>query len=307
MMEYRDYYNTLGIARDADADDIKQAYRRMARRYHPDVSQEADAEERFKEINEAYEVLGTPDKRRKYDRIAPSARQESSPRTASPHTTRRQRFDPAYFEEISRQDVADTDSGFSDFFESLFGKKSKKKQDKTDSKPNSGTTDTSIELDIADLFRDTVKTVQISSTESIQVRIPKGASNGQKLRLPGKGSRGSDLSLVIQVRPHPYWQTQELDIYIDCPIAPWEAALGASIPLPTPTGTVNLKIPPGSQSGKKMRLLGRGLPRQGDSTVSGDLYVILQIQTPPATNAAEQALYQHMSQLFSWHPRSHMN
>ncbi len=305
-MDYKDYYATLGVPKDADADTIKQAYRRLARKYHPDVSEEAGAEESFKAVNEAYEVLGNTSKRSKYDRITPPPRTDSVREKQAAHSStaaKRERFDAAYFEAISKQEAKERDNGFSDFFEQMFGKKNRKKTTDPHQPPLQPPQpeDTLIMLGIEELFQDSIKPVRIPGGDVIQVRIPKGAVDGKKIRLPGKGLQGNDLTLILRIAPHPHYRIEGADIYRELPVSPWEAALGASITVPTPQGTaVTLKIPANSQTGKKMRLNGRGLP---DGEQAGDFYLVLHIHTPPAHTAAEKALYTHMQQLFSWTPR----
>jgi len=312
-MQYKDYYQILGVERQASLDEIRQAYRRLAHKYHPDISQETGAEQQFKEVSEAYDVLSTPAKRSKYDRIVPPNRTSqghTANKQTNTYTRRRDPIDIAYFEELSRQEH-EKEKGFSDFFESLFGKRRKQNKSSdansnhSDSAPpqNDGIPDTELVLDVEDLFHDTVKTLTTSSGNQVQVRIPRGASEGKKLRLPGQGLNGQALTLTIKVRPHPYYSIHGLDLYYELPITPWEAALGTDLTLPTPRGPVNLHIPPESCSGRKMRLAGRGL---SNATENGDFYVVLLIQVPPAHSAEQKAFYTQMERLFPWTPRPHL-
>ncbi len=302
-MPYKDYYNILGVKRTATPDEIRQGYRRMAHKYHPDVSQEPNAEERFKLVQEAYEVLGTPDKRKKYDEVRPNDSQHTHTKHTNHSNPRRKGgVDVSFFEEISRQEF-EKEKGFSDFFDSLFGKK--KKYAKAAETPSDHNTPfvTELSLEVEELFQDTIKTIQIQDGQKLQVRIPRGASDGKKVRLPGKGLNGQDILLTIKVREHPWYSIQGNDLYYELPITPWEAALGTQITLNTPKGSVNLRIPPETVTGKKMRLPGRGL---GTNHENGDFYVVLLIQTPPAHSPEQKAFYIQMQHLFPWTPRPHL-
>lgn len=300
MMATKDYYQVLGISRSASAEDIKLAYRRLARKYHPDVSHIPDAEEHFKAVNEAYETLGDSSKRRKYEQQQ-TARPAATDTTAK-ETTSTRKVDVAFFEEISQQDIADTRRS-SAIFNSLFRKKRREKTVDFKAQSTLEPQEYNLTLQVEDLFFDTIKAIQAPSGETIQVRVPKGSSEGSRLRLAGKGLGGTDLSLVIHIAEHPYYALVGQDLYLDLPISPWEAALGATILAPTPTGAVSLKIPPASQSGKKMRLAGRGI---NTLATKGDMYITLQVQTPPANTEQQQAFYTQMEALFNWSPRQHL-
>lgn len=299
-MAAKDYYQVLGISRSASAEDIKLAYRRLARKYHPDVSRIPDAEEHFKAVNEAYETLSDSSKRRKYEQQ--QSAKPTQTETTVKETTQARKVDVAFFEEISKQAIPDTNRG-SAIFNSLFGKKRREKTERFRTQSPLEPQDYDLTLQVEDLFFDTIKAIQGPNGETLQVRVPKGSSEGSRLRLVGKGLGGTDLSIVIHIAEHPYYELVGQDLYLDLPISPWEAALGATILAPTPTGAVSLKIPPASESGKKMRLPGRGLNTAADK---GDMYITLQVQTPPANTEQQQEFYTQMEALFAWSPRRHL-
>ena len=302
MMAAKDYYQVLGISRSASSEDIKLAYRRLARKYHPDVSRVPDAEEQFKAVNEAYETLSDSSKRRKYEQQQTAARSSQTEDPVKPASPQAKKVDVAFFEEISKQDIPDT-SRSSAIFNSFFGKKRRAKPNDFSTQPPLEPQEYNLTLQVEDLFFDTIKAIQAPNGDTIQVRVPKGSSEGSRLRLAGKGLGGADLSLVIHIAEHPYYEMVGPDLYLDLPLSPWEAALGANVLAPTPTGAVSLKIPPASESGKKMRLPGRGI---NTLTAKGDMYITLLVQTPPATTAQQQELYAQMERSFNWSPRQHL-
>ena len=302
-MEYKDYYKILGVERKADQESIKKAFRRMAAKYHPDRNKDKGAEERFKEINEAYEVLGDADKRARYDQLGSNwhAGDNFKPPPgwsgkASPQ------FDASFFEHIARRgfDQTSGSSGFSDFFESLFGgaKRQNTQNTQTTRTPQTAT----IQLNLEDIYHGAQKTIRLPTGENIQIQIPTGMTEGKKIRLAGRGPQGSDIYIKIKLREHPLYRLEDKDIYMEVPITPWEAALGETISIPTLGGKVSLKVPAGSQSGKKMRVKGRGLP----GTEPGDLYVVLSVSTPPADTKEQKEYYAQMKSLFAWNPRQHL-
>lgn len=309
-MEYKDYYKILGVARDATPDQIKRAYRKLARKYHPDVSKEPDAEARFKEINEAQEVLKDPEKRTAYDALGSNWRagQDFRPPPGGPGF---------------RQDFhfgADEGGDFSDFFSSLFGRdfhgggggapRKRRGQDQT----------ARIQIELEDAFHGSTRQLRIEVPErgadghlisherTLNVRIPAGVTQGRQIRLSGQGAPGvhggpaGDLYLEVEIRPHRHFTVDGKDVQLRLPIAPWEAALGGTVQVPTLGGAVNLKIPSGSQSGKRMRLKGRGLP--GDPP--GDEMVVLEIVVPPAKNEEAKRLYEHMAERLHFNPRAEL-
>ena len=295
-MEFKDYYATLGVERSAKADEIKRSYRKLARKYHPDVSKEPDAEARFKEVAEAYEVLGDAEKRAAYDDVGQRYQ-------------RGQDFQPppgwdSGFEFSGRGDGAAGDADFSDFFSTLFGRRA---QAHPGHMPPMRGQDhhAKVAIDLEDAYLGAQRTITLRmpvadeqgrvglQERHLDVRIPKGVREGQQLRLAGQGGAGfgegaaGDLYLEITFRPHPQFRVDGRDVFVDLALAPWEAALGAAVTAPTPEGPVQLTIPPGSASGRKLRLKGRGLP----GTPPGDLYAVLGIRTPEANTDAARAAY----------------
>jgi curved DNA-binding protein len=310
-MEFKDYYATLGVQRTATQDEVKRAYRKLARKYHPDVSKEPDAEARFKEVAEAHEALHDPEKRAAYDAIGTRYQ-------------RGQSFDPppgwdSGFEFSGRDAGPGEAADFSDFFESLFGRQARGARPPGAMHSASGDHHAKVVIDLEDAYRGARRTIslrvpvvdaqgQLTLRErQLDVNIPKGVRAGQHLRLAGQGGPGhaggpaGDLYLEIAFTTHPHFRVDGRDVYLDLPIAPWEAALGASVDAPTPEGNVELTIPPGSSSGRKLRLKGKGLP--GDPP--GDMYAVLVIALPPADAAQTQAAYAALARSVpQFNPRS---
>lgn len=315
-MEYKDYYKIMGVARDATQDEIKRAYRKLARKYHPDVSKEPDAEARFKEVGEAYEVLKDPEKRAAYDQLGKQwkAGQEFRPPPD---------WDAGF--EFSGGGYTAGDAGaYSDFFEELFGRGFAGGGGATASRRDfrmrgehhhakvlidledsiNGAT-RSISLRVPELTRDGHVTTR---ERTLSVRIPRGIRPGQQIRLAGQGAPGvgggepGDLYLEVEFADHPLYRVDGADIYLDLPVAPWEAALGANVKVPTPSGAIDLKIPANSGQGRKLRLKGRGLPGKQP----GDMYVVLQVVLPPADNEAARDLYRQMQDQLRFNPRAAM-
>ncbi len=321
-MKYKDYYETLGVSRKATQDEIKHAYRKLARKFHPDVSKVADAESRFKEINEANEVLKDPEKRTAYDQMGSNwkAGQEFKP---PPNWD-------AGFEFRGGQGGASPFGGggesfdASDFFESLFGGRSGMgggAGPRRRASVQGGDHHAKVLIDIVDSYRGAERQVTLRAPvegpdgrvslqeRTLDVHIPKGIRPGQHLRLSGQGAPGSggakagDLYLEIEFGPHPFFRADGADVYVDLPLAPWEAALGASVDVPTPEGTLQLTVPPGSTAGRKLRLKGRGLPGK----TPGDLYAVLQIVPPKAESDAAKAAYENLAKAFpDFRPRAHL-
>lgn len=335
-MEFKDYYATLGVKRSATQDEIKRAYRKLARKYHPDVSKESDAEARFKEVAEAHEALIDTERRAAYDDIVQ--------RHASG-----QPFEPppgwdSGFEYSGRGGRAnggppgrhphgpETDAGdFSDFFESLFGRGEHSGFDGAEGLhrrraghgpdgPAPGQDHhAKVAITLLDACQGAKRLVSLRmpmveatghttlQERQLEVNIPKGVRQGQHLRLAGQGAAGQggaaagDLYLEIQILPHPLFRLDGSDIYFDLPVAPWEAALGATVTAPTPEGSVQLSVPPGSSQGRKLRLKGKGLPGK----VPGDLYAVLTIALPPSASEPEQEAWRGLARAFAaYNPRA---
>lgn len=316
-MEYKDYYKIMGVSRDASADDIKKAYRKLARKYHPDVSTEANAEHHFKEVNEAYEVLKDPEKRATYDQLGTRWRAGDDFRPPPGWD-----FGDGNFDFRSRGGSAGFGGAsgfdFSDFFESLFGGAGGGSRWRTGGAGGAHSFRTAgedqhskIYISLEEAYQGTTRAIQLevsdggfsaSSTRTLNVKIPAGVTEGKRIRLTGQGAPGSnggingDLYLEVSIKPHSLYRVENKDIHLELPITPWEAALGATVNVPTLAGTVGLKIPAGAQSGSKLRLKGRGL--QGHP--AGDQYVQLKIVTPPAETSHARELYQKMAEELGW-------
>lgn len=306
-MQYKDYYNTLGIDRDATQDQVKQAYRRLARKYHPDVSKEANAEEQFKAVGEAYEVLKDPEKRAAYDQLGNQwqAGQEFRPPPG---------WDAGF--EFSGDDA----SVFSDFFESLFGRTNVRQGRPAGFSARGRDHHAKVMIDVEDAYSGATRQISlhaphvdssghvITQERTLNVKIPKGVKQGQHIRLSGQGDPGmgqgqaGDLYLGVEFRPHPLYKIKGADIYIDVPVAPWELALGAQIRVPTPTGKVDVNVPPSSPPSSKLRLAGRGIPGQN----KGDLFVVLQVVLPPAGTDKERKVYRDMQRELAFNPRERL-
>lgn len=310
-MEFKDYYQVMGVKRDATQDEIKRAYRLLSRKYHPDVSKEPDAEARFKEMAEAYEVLKEPEKRAAYDQLGANwkAGQEFRP---PPDWN-------AGFEFSGDGSDAGDPAGHSDFFESLFGRSFRPAAGGRRSFHAQGEDHhAKVLIDLEDAYHGATRSIslrlpvvdakgRVTTQERIlNVRIPKGIREGQHIRLAGQGGPGfgegkaGDLYLQVAFRPHPHFRAEGRDLYVELPLGPWEAALGATVRAPTPGGVVELKIPPNSAAGRKLRLSGRGLP--GDPP--GDFYAVLQIALPPADTEAARDAYRNMAEKLAFNPRA---
>jgi curved DNA-binding protein len=283
-MQFKDYYETLGVARGADADELKRAYRKLARKYHPDVSKEKNAEEKFKNVQEAYEVLKDAEKRAAYDQLGRNYR---SGQQFRPPPDWEQRFGPAGGQRFS--DI----NGFSDFFSSLFGGAAGHPQPEAEAGQ--------IEVSLEEAFAGTRRRVTISETgraRVVDVQIPAGVTDGQALRIAG-GARGA-LILRVKLRSHAIFTLQGKDVQVELPLAPWEVALGAKVAVPTLGGTVELTIPAGAQSGQRLRLRGRGLP----GSPAGDQFVTIKLVTPAAETPEAKEAYERMRREFNFNPRA---
>lgn len=310
-MKYKDYYATLGLERSATEDDIKRAYRKLARKYHPDVTKEADGEERFKEVGEAYEVLKDPEKRAAYDRMGGEWQngQEFQP---PPN------WDEGFeFRGAGRE--APDEANLDDFFEAIFGHARAAQQRQAAGAMAGQDHHAKAVIDLEDTYRGAQRSISLQmpvldpqgnvtlQSRTLDVTIPKGIRAGQHLRLNGQGGPAvgnappGDLYLEIAFREHPRFRVDGRDVSLDLPVAPWEAALGAQIKVPTPDGSVEMTVPKGSQGGRRLRLKGKGIP----GTPPGDLYVILNIVLPPADTERAAAAYDVMRQAFNFDPRAH--
>ena len=285
-MEYRDYYKTLGIARDASQDEIRQTYRKLARKYHPDINKNPDAEQKFKEVGEAYEVLGDSEKRNLYDQLGPNWQAGQS-------------FQPPPEWEGSfkfHTNLNGSGSHFSDFFESLFGGNKFYQGPKAPSVERA-----QLSVTLEQLHRDDPIELSLSSQNSasaskrLKVRVPNGLKDGDTFRLRGQGTQGRDLHLTVKVKPHPKFKNSEGDILSEVRISPWEAALGAKIYTETLDGRVRLTVPSGTQDGTKTRLRGKGL-------AGGDHYVTFRITVPKHLTEKERELFQKLADVSDFMP-----
>lgn len=311
-MEFKDYYETMGVARDATQDDIKRSYRKLARKYHPDVSDDPKAEERFKEVGEAYEVLKDPEKRAAYDQLGA---QWQSGQDFRPPPDWDQGFefrDGGY----TQGDAAE----FSDFFESLFGGRGHRpRHARREFHARGEDHHAKVSVDLEDSYTGAQRSITLRAPElsddghvvlrerTLNVKIPKGIRSGQKIRLAGQGGPGfgegqaGDLYLQVELNPHGMYRIDGRDVFLDLPVAPWEAALGANVKVPTPSGPVDLRIPPNSNQGSKLRLKGKGIP----GSEAGDMYVTLKVTLPPAGDDS-RALYEQMREQMAFDPRAGM-
>ncbi|MGY6554411.1 MAG: DnaJ C-terminal domain-containing protein [Wenzhouxiangella sp.] len=312
-MEFKDYYKTLGVKPEASADEIKRAYRKLARKYHPDVSKEADAEAKFKELGEAYEVLKDPEKRAQYDQLRQGGWRQGQEFRPPPGWSQGQGWQGA--------GEGQEYSGFSDFFESLFGGLGRggfrSGGGRADVRARGRDVHASVQIDLSTAYGGGVQRLSLGRTEPapdgqlrsvpriLNVRIPPGATEGRQIRLSGQGEPGlgggpaGDLYLEISLKAHPLFEVQGRDIHLSLPIAPWEAALGARLLVPTLGGKVEMQIPAGSSSGKRLRLKGRGLPGQP----AGDQYLILKVVVPEATTEKARSLYEALREEQDFDPR----
>jgi curved DNA-binding protein len=296
------------VERSATPDDIKKAYRKLARKFHPDVSKEKDAEEKFKAVAEAYETLKDAEKRAAYDQLGSHAQGQDF------------RPPPDWEQHFARGQASFDDIDLADLFAGLGGRGGFRRADPN--APIAGRDyEASVRVTLEQAFHGTEIQLDVSVPELddngvphrvprvVTVRIPRGVTDGQKLRVPGKGGKGvrggrpGDLYLDIAVTPHRLFRADGRDLFVDLPLSPWEAVLGASIALPTPAGTVNLKVPAGTRAGQQLRLTGRGLARPDGS--AGNLFAIVQIAVPTVTDDAQRALYRQPADASNFNPRAH--
>ena len=296
-MKYKDYYAALGVARDADTDAIKKAYRKLARQHHPDMSKAADAEARFKEVAEAYATLKDSEKRAAYDELGRRPVGEEfapPPQWRQAHTSAGQAFDD--------MDLAD--------LLAAMGRGQRGRQQGPVAMDGRDY-DTSVQISLEDAHRGSRISLSLAGEGGdsvLEVTVPPGVHEGQKLRLRGKGSKGlyggadGDIYLHITLKPHPVFRPDHHDLYFDLALTPWEAALGAEVEVPTLDGPVLLTVPPGTRSGRKLRLRGRGLAN--GRGVSGDLYAAIRIDVPATLTGRERELFEELARTSRFHPRA---
>lgn len=309
-MEFKDYYKVMGVARDATDAQIKQAYRKLARKYHPDVSKEKDAEARFKEVGEAYEVLKSPEKRAAYDQLGKDYRPGQDFRPPP-------NWDSGF--EFSGADTGD--ASYSDFFDALFGAQARAGRGGRAQGAHPGRGEdhhAKVLLDLQASLNGGTRSFTlrmpeidaegrlVSKERTLNVQVPKGILAGQQIRLAGQGAKAhgdgtpGDLYIEVEFQPDPLYRVEGRDLYLELPVAPWEAALGATVKTPTPGGNVELKIPSGSHAGTKLRLKGRGIP----AAQPGDFFVVLQIALPPADGEKAKAAYAALAAAAPFNPRA---
>ena len=317
-MDFKDYYQILGVAKTATEDEIKKAYRKLARKYHPDVSKEKDAEARMKEVNEAKEVLSDIKKRAAYDQLGNSYKsgQDFSP---PPNWD-------AGFEYSGQGQSNPNTADFSDFFANLFRQSAASASSGRGSASQMAGEDrhAKVMIDLSDAYNGAARDINLQTStldtqgratikeHTLKVTIPKGIKEAQMIRLAGQGAQGyaggtaGDLYLEVHFKPDANYRIDGRDVYETIPVAPWEAALGATIKIPTPSGIVEVKVPPSSKAGQKLRLKARGIPANQSGAEAGHLYVVLEIALPPANTEQARKLYETMAAEISFNPRQHL-
>ncbi|MHB1075810.1 DnaJ C-terminal domain-containing protein [Thiobacillus sp.] len=315
-MQFRDYYEVLGVARDATADDLKKAFRKLARKYHPDVSKEKDAEARMKDVNEAYAVLSDPEKRAAYDQLGQGYQPGQDFRPPPDWD--------AGFEFSGHGYTPNEAAGFSDFFEQIFGRAGMGGRGYSQTYARHGTGraqgedhHAKVVLDLEDAFTGATRQIALRvpkldaegrvtlESRTLNVKIPKGIKAGQVIRLAGQGAPGigggpaGDLLLEVQFKPHPRFRAEGRDLYMTLPVVPWEAALGGIVSVDLPGGEVKVRIPEGAQSGRQLRVRGKGIPGEPP----GDLLLTIEVMLPPADTPKARAFYEQMAKEFAFDPR----
>jgi curved DNA-binding protein len=309
MAGSNDFYEALGVPRTATQEEIQRAYRKLARTYHPDVNKDPGAEDRFKEVSEAYDVLSDPDTRRRYDAFGPDFRQVppdvdpqdwARARAGTRSGARGTRGRPPGGAEFYRTGGDDID--LEDLLGSVFGGRARRGWG-----PVAGADqEAELVLSVEEAYRGGRRRITLDG-RSYEVNIPAGVVDGQRIRLAGQGGQGSegaaagDLYLVVRLAPHPRYRVEGRDIYVDLPLAPWEAALGASVAIDTPGGEAKVKVPPGTSTGRRLRLRGRGMPHPRGRP--GDLYAEAKIMVPPQLTADERRLFEQLAAVSTFDPR----
>jgi curved DNA-binding protein len=323
-VEFIDYYKILGVSKDATQEEIRKQYRKLARKYHPDVNKSPDAEQKFKALGEAYEVLKDPEKRKLYDQYGAewkTGKQQEEYRRQHEQQHQRQYQDQGGGFGAAGFDFGGAFEGageYSDFFEFLFGGGRRAgRTTRRSMKMKGEDIHASIQIPLEDAFKGATRRVNFtmqsvspdgtvrSEPKNLNIKIPKSIRNGQRIRLAGQGSPGSnggeagDLYITVELITPPGYLVDGADVFIDLPVAPWEAALGDTVNISTPAGSLNIKIPAGSKQGKKLRVKGKGIPAK----TPGDLYIIVSITLPPADNEKARKVYEEMKKL-NFNPRA---
>ena len=300
-MKYKDYYAILGLERNASDGDIKRAYRKLARKYHPDVSKEPHAEEKFKEVSEAYETLKDPEKRAAYEQLG---RYQTGQEFRPP---------PDWEQRFGGGGRFDESLDLGELFEHLMGGRGQRRAGRGRFAARGGDYEATARITLEEAARGRELELAMrgggeGNLSTARVRIPKGVTHGERLRVPGKGMPGwnggppGDLYLNIELQPHRWFKPSGHDLYLELPLAPWEAVLGANVEVPTLDGRIALTVPAGSRAGQKLRIAGRGLPRAHGG--AGDLLCVLTIVTPPVTDEPEKQLYRELAKVSKFNPRA---
>ena len=320
MADGEDFYQILGVPRNASQDEIQRAYRQLARTYHPDINHDPGAEDRFKEVSEAYDVLSDPQTRRRYDAFGRDFRQV--PEDVDPETWRRSRAGAGAGAGRARSSggtggfgfsSADGDIDIDDLLGGIFGGRGGGFGSRRGFGPIPGADqEAEIELTVEEAYQGGRRSITLTGGDgtrrSFDVTIPPGVTDGQRIRLAGQGGRGSDgarngdLYLIVRIAPHPRYRLEGRDLYVELRLAPWEAALGTSVALDTPGGEVKVKVPGGTSSGRRIRLRGRGLPNPKGK--AGDLFAEARIMVPPKLSRAERRLFEQLAAESDFDPRA---
>jgi curved DNA-binding protein len=311
---FQDYYEALEVPRTASQEDIRRAYRKLARKYHPDVNKDPGAEDRFKQISEAYEVLRDEEKRARYDQLGASWKSGQDVSGDSGFSEGFQTGDGYGDVRVDFGGAGFGGGDFSDFFEGLFGQRAGRRGSRASGRgafdgfsTRGSNQEAVLELTLEEAAAGGKRRISLGDGRDFEVEIPRGVRDGQRIRLSGQGSAGigggpaGDLFLRVRIKPHPVFRVEGRDLYVDLPVAPWEAALGAEVPVPTLTGSARLKVPPGSSTGRRLRLRGQGLPSPDGS--SGDLYAVVAVHVPKRLTKKERELFEQLAATSHFDPR----